>query len=307
MTLKVALLMGGISKEREVSLKTGENCYLELKKLGYKITTIDLNKSLINNSFDFLKIFLNEKFDFCFNALHGGLGENGSIPGFLNIINIPYTHSGVRASSIAIDKIVTKQVLKVSEINFPHNIDIDLNKTNEIDLPNSNFPLVIKPKTEGSSIGLKIIESLKDLSLINYKNQNDLMAEEFIEGTELTVGVLNGKALCVTEIIPKTANFYNYNSKYLKNGSEHILPAKIPKKVYQKAMKWSEIAYRMLGCRGIARADFKFSPIKDKLYMLEINTHPGMTATSLIPEQAKYCGISFNKLILNLSEQAKCD
>ncbi len=307
MSLKVALLMGGVSKEREVSLNTGENCYLELKKLGYKITKIDLNKSLINNYIDFLKIFKNQKFDFCFNALHGGLGENGSIQGFLNIINIPYTHSGVRASAIAIDKIVTKQVLKVSEIIFPDNIELDLNKTNKNDLPKSSFPIVIKPKTEGSSIGLKFIESSKDLSSVVNKNQNNLMAEEFVEGIELTVGVLNGKALCVTEIIPKTANFYNYNSKYLKNGSEHILPARIPKNIYQKAMKWSEIAYRTIGCRGIARADFKFSPVKDQLYMLEINTHPGMTATSLIPEQAKYCGITFNELIWNLLEQAKCD
>ncbi len=297
---KIALLKGGLNSENEVSLKTAEACLLALKELKYEIVEIDIKDQFISKIID-------SKVSKCFNALHGSLGENGSIPGLLNCLEIPYTHSGVMASSIAINKKLTKEILSKNGIAFPKPITL---KTGKYLLPlNYNKSFVIKPNSEGSSIGVKIIPEnyKKNILSSEWINPNDLIAEEFINGQELTVGVLNGKSLCVTEIIAEKNTFYDYKSKYIKNGSKHIIPAEIPEEIRKLALSWAEKSYNFLNCRGIIRADFRFDQVTNKLYMLEINTHPGMTETSLIPEQAEYCGISFLELIKLIMEVARCD
>ncbi|GIR79166.1 MAG: hypothetical protein CM15mP81_06760 [Alphaproteobacteria bacterium] len=211
------------------------------------------------------------------------------------------------ASSIAINKKLTKEILSKNGIAFPKPINLRIGKYL---LPvNYNKSFVIKPNSEGSSIGVKIIPEnyKKNILSSEWINPNDLIAEEFINGQELTVGVLNGKSLCVTEIIAEKNTFYDYKSKYIKNGSKHIIPAEIPEEIRKLALSWAEKSYNYLNCRGIIRADFRFDQVTNKLYMLEINTHPGMTETSLIPEQAEYCGISFLELIKLIMEVARCD
>ena len=299
MSHKVGLLMGGKTSEREVSLNTSEACKTALSQLGHDVFEIDVDENLIN-------ILRDLDVDVCFNALHGGIGENGSIQGLLNLINLPYTHSGVRASSIAMDKPTAKSFLSKSGILFPEKIQLKLGKY--ISARNYKGQFVIKPRSEGSSIGIKIIRDNNSKIPKNFwPNPEDLMSEKYISGKELTVGVLDGRALCVTEIIPEKDNFYDYNSKYELGGSKHILPAEIPAKIKEKAIKWSEKAFKELDCRGIIRADYRYDEINSNLYMLEINTQPGMTKTSLIPEQAYFCGISFNELISKILEKARCD
>ena len=300
MKYKIALLKGGLNNEREISLKTAEECSLALKKLGHKVYEFDIKDQFINKLSEL-------KIDVCFNALHGSLGENGSIQGLLNYLKIPYTHSGVKASSVAMDKSLTKTTLSKFGIVFPEVVDIEINQY--IKPVNYDGSYVIKPKSEGSSVGIKIVK--KDTNCLipssYWKNAKELISEVFIEGIELTVGILAGKALCVTEIIAEKNSFYDYESKYSHGGSKHIIPAKLPQIIEQQAIDWAEKAYIKLECRGIARADFRYNPKTLKLFMLEINTQPGMTKTSLIPEQAIYSGISFKELIKKLLELAQCD
>ena len=297
---KIALLKGGNSSERDISLMTAESCKKAFKELGFKFVEIDIKNEYIQN-------LIIENIDTCFNALHGSLGENGSIPGLLNCLKIPYTHSGVQASCISINKSLTKYILSKQGIKFPKVLDLNIDEY--ITPINYNGNYVVKPNYEGSSIGIQLVsKDSKDKVLSSFwKDTSNIIAEEYIEGKELTVGVLNGKSLCVTEIIAEEQKFYDYNSKYKKNGSKHILPANIPDSVKKLAFEWSERSYKFLNCRGIIRADFRYNEKSNELFMLEINTHPGMTQTSLIPEQAEFCGITFNDLIKIILEGAKCD
>ena len=297
---KIALLKGGDGNEKDISLMTAEACKKAFKELGFNFVEIDIKN-------EFIQDLILEDIDKCFNALHGSLGENGSIPGLLNCLKIPYTHSGVQASCISINKSLTKYILSKEGIKFPKGLDLNIDEY--IAPINYNGNYVVKPNYEGSSIGIQLISNDSNDKVLSsfWKDKNNIIAEEYIEGKELTVGVLNGKSLCVTEIIAEDNKFYDYNSKYKKNGSKHILPANIPDSVKKLAFEWSERSYKFLNCRGIIRADFRYNEKNNELFMLEINTHPGMTQTSLIPEQAEFCGITFNDLIKTILEGAKCD
>ena len=251
-----------------------------------------------------------------FNALHGQMGEDGNIQGLLNLLKIPYTHSGVLASAIAMDKPATKAALRPHGIRFPNDltitIDGDVMCIGHPNQPKFNAPVVIKPRNDGSSIGVMLIEDCTKLPPYSTWIQNpeqsapQLMAEPMIPGRELTVAVLNGQPLTVTEIT-QSNHFYDYEAKYASGGSQHQLPADVPDHVAEQAMAWAALAHNVLGCRGVSRSDFRWDDDKDKLYMLEINTQPGMTATSLVPEQTAYCGTSMDDLVDQLLEAAQCD
>ena len=295
----VAFLMGGLSSEREVSINSGNACYDAIDKEKYYATKILVDKNFYNK-------ILTIKPDICFNALHGSFGEDGTIQSILNKIKMPYTHSGANASSIAMNKLLTKNYLTQFSKNTREHIifpkTYDFKSLNEY----KNFlPLVLKPISGGSSVEIDILKNEDDLKYVKEKIFSNLyLVEPLVGNRELTVSVLDNKPLVVTEIISKKNFFYDYSSKYSSNGSLHILPAKIPGAIYDKVTKWARIAHELLGCSGISRSDFRYDDNKDKLYMLEINTQPGMTKTSLSPEQAKYCGISLTELVDKLITKA---
>jgi D-alanine-D-alanine ligase len=299
MTRHVAVLMGGWSSEREISLVSGLAVSVALKELGYKVTSIDIQRNIRS-----LLVELDPKPDVIFNALHGTYGEDGCIQGLLNIMDIPYTHSGVLASSLAMNKPMAKVIMSSVGINVaPHKI------INREEFLASNFmerPFVIKPFNEGSSIGIYIIndDDIFEPSNDTWVFADCAMVEKFIPGRELTVTVMGARPLAVTEITTG-CNFYDYHAKYVDGGSDHIIPANVSKTIYDEALRISLLAHKSLGCSGISRADIRYDG-KD-LYMLEINTQPGMTPTSLVPEQAAYLNISFNELVSWLVENASCD
>lgn len=300
--IHVLLLKGGNGSEKDISLKTAEVCSNVIRKLGYKITEVDIA------GIDFFSLN-NINADICFNALHGDIGEDGSIQGLLNLLKIPYTHSGVAASAIAMNKINFKKIITNTTqssndpIHFPKTLEFKNNsKLLEVDYDGK---YVVKPIKGGSSVGVNIIEEGNKIPRSSKLTNKKLMAEMFVGSVELTVTVLKEKPLCVTEIT--TANekqFYNYKAKYDKNGSSHKIPADIPKIIYNKAMSWALRAHQIIGCKGISRTDFRYDAEEEKLYMLELNTQPGMTQTSLSPEQASYCGISLNQMIKFILDEA---
>lgn len=298
----VLLLKGGNGFEKEVSLNTAKKCAKAIKQLGYKITEIDIADMDFHNLMEI-------NADICFNALHGDYGEDGSIQGLLNLLKIPYTHSGVATSSIAMNKINFKRIITYATkfsndpIHFPKTLQIlKKGKFLEVDYDGA---FVIKPIKGGSSVGVKIIKKGNKIPYFDQFIKEQLMAENYVGSKELTVTVLEENPLCVTEIKTHSEKeFYNYNAKYDKGGSFHKIPASIPKFIYDKAMSWALKAHQIIGCKGISRTDFRFDNKNEKLYMLELNTQPGMTGTSLSPEQASYCGISFNKMIEILIKEA---
>ena len=296
MKKKIAVLLGGISAERNVSLKTWKYVSKSLKKQGYQVKEINVTankKNLIKN----LKKF---KSDFVFNALHGTFGEDGQIQKLLDKLKINYSHSSAKTSEIAMDKKKTKNVFK--KIGVPYPNDIQVNKVNfrkKIKQLPFQFPLVIKPVSEGSSLGVKICKNINELKRYKLKKNINYLIEEYIPGRELTVGILKNKALDVIELKTKK-KFYDYKSKYTKGMTKYIIPAKIPKNIERKCKKYTEKIHKFLKCKGITRTDFRFDEKKTfgkELYVLEINTQPGMTPLSLVPMMAKYKGISFDKLI----------
>ena len=296
----IAFLMGGLSDEREVSINSGNACYDAIDKEKYYASKIIIDKNFYNQ-------IVTLKPDVCFNALHGSFGEDGTIQSILNKIKIPYTHSGANASTLAMNKLLTKNYLSQfyknteDEIIFPETYDFKSLKEYK-----KFLPLVLKPISGGSSVEINILKSEDDLTYVKDKIFSDLfIVEPLVGNRELTVSVLDGKPLVVTEIISKKNFFYDYNSKYSSNGSLHILPAKIPKAIYDKVTKWAKLAHELLGCSGISRSDFRFNDKENSLFMLEINTQPGMTKTSLSPEQAKYCGITLTELVEKLISKAK--
>lgn len=299
MTRHVAVLLGGWSAEREVSLVSGAAVSKALVEAGYRVTSIDVQRDV-----GVLLTRLFPKPDVVFNALHGRYGEDGCIQGLLNILDIPYTHSGVLASSLAMDKPVAKSVMAAAGIKVAEHKIV----TRE-ELIAGNVmaaPFVVKPFNEGSSVGVHIVKAgdVYNPGDEEWVFGRHVMVEKFIPGRELTVTVMGDRALAVTEITTGHG-FYDYDAKYANGGSEHKVPADIAPDVYDEALRISALAHKVLGCRGISRADIRYDGTD--LYMLEVNTQPGMTPTSLVPEQAAHLNISFNELVSWLVENAACD
>ena len=293
MKKKVLILSGGISKERLISLDTGNQVFKELKKNGYRVKISEPDNNLEKN----IKIF---KPNVIFNALHGQFGEDGYIQTILDKFKIPYTHSGVIASSIAMDKEISKKLFIKNKIKTPKffTYSYDITKSNLIKKINKNlsFPVVIKPLNEGSSVNV-YISSKKTLDKILYKLKvyKKVLIEEFIGGREIQVAIMGDKKLGAIELKPKR-KFYDYQAKYdTKSKTQHIIPVDLPKSKFNKVMDIAYKAHKIIGCRGVTRSDFKF--FNGNFYLLELNTQPGMTKLSLVPEIALYKGISFLKLI----------
>ena len=301
----VVVLKGGLSKEKEVSLKSGEAVIKSLKSLGYKVTEID-------PGYDLPAHLIKHKPDVVFNALHGTYGEDGAIPGLLEAMKIPYTHSGVMSSALGFNKQKTKDILYHYGVKSPKGFTTDiLTVKHSIESGNEliNRPYVIKPLSQGSSVGVYILQEGTEVNLDDWSYGSEVMVEEYIPGMELTSAVLGDKALAVTELVMNQDGFYDYKAKYTANIVNHIIPARIPDEVYKKAMECAEIAHQVMECRTVSRSDFRYDPSKgdDGLYFLEINVHPGFTSLSLVPEQAKLNGISFDELVEKLILDARCD
>ena len=293
MKKKILIISGGISKERLISLDTGLQVSKELKKNGYRVFISEPNNNLPKN----LKKF---KPDVIFNALHGQFGEDGYIQTILEKFNIPYTHSGVIASSIAMDKEISKKIFIKNKINTPKffTYAYDIKKTNLIDKIHKylKFPVVIKPLNEGSSVNVFICNKKNISKILNtLKNYKRVIIEEFIGGREIQVAIMGNNKLGAIELKPRR-KFYDYEAKYnSKAKTQHVIPVNLEKKKLNQIMNMAYKAHKIIGCRGVTRSDFKYS--KGKFYLLEINTQPGMTKLSLVPEIAAYKGITFIKLI----------
>ena len=287
--------MGGLSGERKISFLTGKACSEALKKKGYKVVDLDVKGFFV----DELKKL---KPKAVFNALHGKYGEDGFIQTILESLAIPYTHSGVYASSLAMDKELSRLIFKKKKLRVPKYFmfqkDIKENINKKLKNKRIRFPIVIKPINEGSSLGVYICDNKMQFRR-NYKklteNYNKIIVEEYIPGREIQVAVMGKKALGAIELIPKR-KFYDYTAKYSsKAKTRHIMPAPLSTQKYKEVLALAKKAHHALGCRGITRSDFRF--FKNNFYLLEINTQPGMTKLSLVPEIAKYCGIKFEELV----------
>jgi D-alanine-D-alanine ligase len=290
---KILIISGGISKERLISLDTGLQVANELKKNGYKVKISEPNNNLKKNISQFKPAVI-------FNALHGQFGEDGYIQTILESFKIPYTHSGVIASSIAMDKEISKKIFISNKISTPKFIIYSFNKESlnlirQID-KKLKFPVVVKPINEGSSVNVYICTKKNIKKILNsMKSYKRVMIEEFIAGREIQVAIMGNKKLGAIELKPKR-KFYDYQAKYnSKAKTEHIIPVDITKKKLEEVMNMALKAHRIIGCKGISRSDFKF--YKNKFYILELNTQPGMTKLSLVPEIANYNGIKFIKLL----------
>ena len=299
---KIAVLMGGPSSEREVSLKTGKFVSRALEELGYKVKPIKVSSNIKFLSSNLKKF----KPHIVFNALHGTFGEDGSVQKILTNLNLLYTHSGIQTSVIAMNKNKSKILFKKLNIPTPKGIIVGKNNINKyLKKPPFPFPLVIKPTSEGSSVGVKICKNLNKLKKYKMFKSNKYLIEEFILGRELTVGIMNNKVLDIIELETKK-EFYDYKSKYTKGMTKYIIPANIPKNIEIKCKKYALKIHKYFKCKGITRTDFRYyenDSAKKKLYVLEINTQPGMTPLSLVPMMAKKAGISFNKLVANILKE----
>jgi D-alanine-D-alanine ligase len=302
----VAVLMGGLSAEREVSLNSGKACAAALERAGYKVTTIDAGRDLAERLHQV-------KPDVCFNALHGRWGEDGCVQGLLELLDIPYTHSGVLASALAMHKERAKATMRAAGVPVAEGKVVTRAQAAKAHV--LQRPYVLKPVSEGSSVGVFIVRAdhehpPQQLNDPNWGFGEELLAERFIPGRELTCAVMGDRALGVTEIVPAEAlAFYNYEAKYAEGGSRHVLPAPLLPDVYQLVQKLAVTAHKALGCRGVSRADFRFDEAGGGLgevVCLEVNTQPGMTATSLVPELAAHAGLSFEELVSWMVEEASC-
>jgi D-alanine-D-alanine ligase len=298
----IAVLMGGWSAEREVSLRSGKACADALESKGYKVTRIDVQR-------DIAEVLARLKPDVAFNVLHGRPGEDGTIQGVLEILRIPYTHSGVLASALAMNKQAAKVAMTAAGVPVPDGcVVLRAEAAKAHVLPR---PYVLKPVAEGSSVGVFIVTEEhahppQELTRPDWHFGEALLAERFIPGLELTCAVMGDKALGVIEIEAAT-RFYDYEAKYAPGGSRHILPARIPADVYRRVQELSLAAHKALGCRGVTRADFRFDAERDELVCLEVNTQPGMTETSLVPELAAHAGLSFGDLVQWMAEDASLE
>lgn len=309
MTIKnkhIAVLMGGWNSEREVSLSSGEAVFAALQKLGYKATKIDFSRDIFEQ--------LNAvKPDIIFNALHGQYGEDGRIQGLLDILKIPYTHSGILASAICMDKVLARKICATVGVKSPH-YEI-LKKGEDAQNKEKIFaigkPFVIKPINEGSSVGVEVIlpNTAFDFSKYEWKYGDEIIIEKYLAGQEIQVAVMDGKALGAIEIRPHGL-FYDYKCKYTAGMTDYVMPAEISAEKYAEILDLAQRCFAVVGCRGVSRIDFILNNKDggdDQFYLLEVNTHPGFTATSLVPKIAKYVGISFEEIVEFLLKNARCE
>ncbi|MEQ1901088.1 MAG: D-alanine--D-alanine ligase [Devosia sp.] len=305
MAKHVAVLMGGWSNERPVSLRSGAACANALRNAGYRVTEVDMGR-------DIAEVLARLQPEVVFNALHGPFGESGTIQGLLELLELPYTHSGVLASALAMNKHQAKIVMKAAGVPVTDHIIAD-----RIEVARSHLmppPYVVKPIADGSSFGVFIVRSdqahpPQELTREDWTMGEEVMVERYIPGRELTCAVMGDVALGVTEIITDLT-FYNYEAKYAQGGSRHVVPAQLQPKIYDKVQKMALKAHAALGCRGVSRSDFRFNDRAGEdgeLVCLEINTQPGMTETSLVPEQAAAAGHSFEELVAWMVEDASCN
>ncbi|MEM7268176.1 MAG: D-alanine--D-alanine ligase [Pseudomonadota bacterium] len=296
-TTRVAVLKGGLSAEREVSLVSGAECAKALREAGYQVEEIDAGRDLAAQ-------LSAARPDVVFNALHGRWGEDGCVQGLLELMRIPYTHSGVLASSLAMDKPKAKSVFAAAGVPV---MDSILASRAEVEAAHPmQPPYVVKPYNEGSSVGIYIVEeNANGPAKLGANAPDTLMVETFAPGREMTTAVMGGRALAVTDIISNTG-WYDYDAKYKAGGSDHVVPADIPEDVHNACMDYAVRCHEALGCKGVSRTDFRWDESKglDGLIVLEVNTQPGMTPTSLAPEQAAHCGISFPDLCAWMVEDA---
>jgi D-alanine-D-alanine ligase len=298
---RVVVLLGGLSPERPVSLSSGAGCAAALARLGHDVSTIDPEDA------DWIERLRKTKPDAVFNALHGEWGEDGRTQGVLDYLKLPYTHSGVLASALAMDKDKAKAVF--AQAGLPLANGRLMNRHDAARAHPMPAPYVVKPNAQGSSVGVFIVreganrppEQLLDP---DWSFGEEVLVEEFIDGKELTVAVMHGRgALAVTEIVP-SGEWYDFDAKYAAGGSRHEVPANIPQTVADQLMRAAELAHHALGCRGVTRADFRYDPKRDRIALLEVNTQPGMTPTSLVPEQAQHVGMSYDALVAWILEDA---
>jgi D-alanine-D-alanine ligase len=303
MTLHVAVLMGGWSAEREVSLMSGKGIVEALESLGHRVTAIDMDR-------DVAARLAAAKPDVVFNALHGTPGEDGTVQGMLDLMGLKYTHSGMVTSVIAIDKVLTKQSLVPHGIPMPGGRIVKSAEVFEGDP--LNRPYVLKPVNEGSSVGVAIVTDEGNYGQPigrevagPWQEFEELLAEPYVRGRELTTAILGGRALGVTELKPKSG-WYDYDAKYTDGMTEHVFPAQIPDRVEAACKRIALEAHRLLGCKGASRSDFRWDDERgeDGLFLLEVNTQPGMTPLSLVPEQARHCGISYPELVQMIVDEA---
>jgi D-alanine-D-alanine ligase len=300
----ILIVCGGTSSERQISLKSGKACANAIKDLKYKFLIFDPAKENFNKIKNF-------KVDIIFNALHGRDGEDGIAQSYFEYFKIPYTHSGILSSMDAMDKIISKKVFKKNKIRIPAYIEMNsinylsILKKKNIFKSSLYYPLVLKPSNEGSSIGVKICKNFAELKKNTnklIKKYKTLVVENFIGGQEIQVAVINGKPLGAIELKPKR-KFYDYKAKYSKSAQTlHLMPAELSNTKYKEVLYLAKKAHNALKCRGVTRSDFKFKD--NKFYLLEINTQPGMTDLSLVPEIAKYSGMSFKNLVKNIIDDA---
>jgi len=295
----VAVLMGGLSPERDVSLVSGAACADALERLGAKVSRVDAGR-------DIADVLTKLKPDVCFNALHGEWGEDGCVQGVLETLGLPYTHSGVLASALAMDKAKAKAVLAAAGVVVPGGGLYNRHEAarQHVMAP----PYVVKPNAQGSSVGVFLVfeganTPPQELAAPGWTFGEEVMIEPYIAGKELAVAVMGDRALTVTEIVPRTG-FYDYDAKYADGGSAHVVPAQMPAAAFDRALRMAELAHAALGCQGVTRSDFRYDDVNDVLVLLEVNTQPGMTPTSLVPEQAAHTGVSFDDLVLWITEDA---
>ncbi|CUH52905.1 D-alanine--D-alanine ligase [Shimia marina] len=298
-TRTVAVVMGGPSAEREVSLSTGRECAAALRDAGFQVVELDAGADLVAR-------LLESAPDVIFNALHGRWGEDGCVQGIFEWLRIPYTHSGVLASALAMDKQRAKNVFKSAGLPVVESVIADKTEVaaRHVLVP----PYVVKPNNEGSSVGIYIVNAGANTPpQLAETMPQEVMVETYAPGRELTTTVMGDRALGVTDII--TDGWYDYEAKYAAGGSRHEIPAQVPQEIYDACMEYAVRAHRALGCRGVSRTDFRWDEARglDGLILLETNTQPGMTPTSLSPEQAAHCGLSFAEFCAWMVEDATCD
>ena len=304
MIKKIAVIMGGMSHERDISLVSGKSVADALKKKGYVVKTIDLN----NNVPDMVQQLKTFKPDVVFNALHGQFGEDGCLQGLLNLMQIPYTHSGVLASAAGMNKEQTRYLAKMIGIKIARG---GLKTKDQMIKKPFPFPYVVKPNADGSSIGVVIVRNKKEQDALfkKWPKTKTLLVEEYIPGRELSAAVLGDKYLGSVELVTKSG-FYDYKNKYTNGKTTHFVPAPIPAKIAKQLEKDAVQIHKALGCRGVTRSDFRYDDTNKKhprLIFLEINTNPGMTPLSLVPDIAKSKKITYDTLVDMLVKEAKCD
>ncbi|WP_436039035.1 D-alanine--D-alanine ligase [Rhizobium sp. LjRoot98] len=305
MSKHVAVLMGGFSSERPVSLSSGAACADALEAEGYRVTRIDVDRNVAS-------VLANLRPDVAFNALHGPFGEDGTIQGILEYLEIPYTHSGVLASALAMDKAQAKLVAAAAGIPVAEARVMDRHDFGSAHPMKP--PYVVKPVREGSSFGVVMVKEDQShppqiVTSSEWRYGDRVMVERYVHGREFTCGVMGDTALGVTEVIPQGHAFYDYDSKYVKGGSKHVIPADILPNIYQKIQTLSVMAHQAIGCRGVSRSDFRFDDrfsAEGELIWLEVNTQPGMTPTSLVPEMAVHAGHTFGEFLKWIVEDASC-